>query len=179
MRHQILIVQARSPPSSMNKNSTAAHSHEGDFPGVIAPPPLLYLSALIAGLGLQLVSPWPLAPEWLMHFMGGLLFLLGAGLARWSFIAMARRSTSASPRQSASALVTDGPFGFSRNPIYVAMTLLYLGVTGLAASVWPLCFLPPLLAVMQWGVILREEGYLRRSFGPAYGQYQNQVRRWL
>lgn len=155
------------------------NSNEPDSAGVIAPPPVLYLGTLIAGGMLHLAHPWPIQPTAWARVLGVLLLLLGAGLARWSFVVMAQRGTSASPRAASSALVTAGPFGFSRNPIYVAMTLLYLGLCGLAASIWPLCLLPGLLAVMQWGVILREERYLTRRFGPAYVTYQQQVRRWL
>lgn len=158
---------------------TSADVRQTDSAQVIAPPPLLYLGALLAGLALHLAAPWSLAPVWGSRVVGTVLFILAAGLARWSFVVMAGVGTSASPRKTSTALVSHGPFALSRNPIYVAMTGLYLGISGLTASVWPLLFLPPLLAVMHWGVILREERYLARRFGTPYLAYCGRVRRWL
>ena len=77
------------------------------------------------------------------------------------------------------ALVTAGPFGSSRNPIYVALTLLYLGVAFLVNALWILLLVVPVLLVIRYGVIAREEAYLTRKFGDVYHQYTAQVRRWL
>ena len=77
------------------------------------------------------------------------------------------------------ALVTAGPFGYSRNPIYVALTLLYLRVAFLVNALWILLLVVPVLLVIRYGVIAREEAYLTRKFGDVYHQYTAQVRRWL
>jgi protein-S-isoprenylcysteine O-methyltransferase Ste14 len=76
-------------------------------------------------------------------------------------------------------LVTEGPFRYSRNPIYLALTLLYLGVAFLVNAWWILLLVVPVLLVIRYGVIAREEVYLARKFGDAYRQYTTQVRRWL
>ncbi|MFI5210728.1 MAG: methyltransferase family protein, partial [Gemmatimonadales bacterium] len=68
---------------------------------------------------------------------------------------------------------------FSRNPMYVGMTLLYLGIALWANSLWPLLLLPAVLVVMRRGVIAREEAYLERRFGDEYRSYRARVRRWL
>jgi len=77
------------------------------------------------------------------------------------------------------ALVTEGPFRYSRNPIYLALTLLYVGVALLINALWILLLVVPAVLVLRYGVIAREEAYLTRKFGEAYRQYMAQVRRWL
>ena len=77
------------------------------------------------------------------------------------------------------ALVTEGPFQFSRNPIYLALTLIYCGIGMAADSGWVLGLVVPVLAVMRYGVIAAEERYLEAKFGEAYRHYKGHVRRWL
>lgn len=107
--------------------------------GIIAPPPVLYLVALGAGLVIQAFSPQPVFPTLSMSvWLGMLLLILSGAFARWSFVTMRQARTTANPREASTALVVDGPFRFSRNPIYVAMTGLYLGMSFLANAAWPL-----------------------------------------
>lgn len=147
--------------------------------GVLAPPPVLYLGALFSGLSLQFMDPAPIASFSVLVAPALLILLLSAGIARWSFLTMRKHGTSASPRERSAELVTSGPFAHTRNPIYVAMTGLYLGLSFLMNSWWPLAVLLPLLLIMYWGVILREERYLATLFGDDYLQYKTRVRRWL
>jgi len=104
---------------------------------------------------------------------------ISAAFARWAFVTLRRAGTSANPYQPSVALTTTGPFRFSRNPIYLAMTGLYLGTSLLVNSVWPLLLFAPLMLVMHHGVILKEERYLSATFGEAYAAYKSGVRRWL
>ena len=83
------------------------------------------------------------------------------------------------PSLPATTLVISGPFQFSRNPMYVARTVLYLGLGVLMNALCVVAVLVPLLLVMQYGVIRREERYLEAKFGDAYRQYRSAVRRWL
>lgn len=92
---------------------------------------------------------------------------------------MLRAGTNLHPGSPAKALVVTGPFAFSRNPLYVARTLLYLGLAFAMDTLWPILALAPLLGVMHYGVIRREERYLDERFGSAYRQYQARVRRWV
>lgn len=148
--------------------------------GIIAPPPVLYLGALLAGFVLHLAWPLPVpGADMLLRAFGVLLLALSAALVRWAFVTMRRVGTSADPREPSVALVSSGPFRLSRNPIYLAMTGLYLGIALLADSGWLLALLVPLLTIMQRGVILREERYLAKQFGEAYLTYKTRVRRWL
>jgi protein-S-isoprenylcysteine O-methyltransferase Ste14 len=111
--------------------------------------------------------------------VGGCLLVVSGAFARWAFLTMRDLGTSANPRKPSAALATTGPFRFSRNPVYVAMTGLYVGLAFLVNSVWPLVLLVPLLMLMEWGVIRREERYLSEKFGDAYSVYKSNVRRWL
>ena len=88
-------------------------------------------------------------------------------------------ATNISTDLPATALVVDGIYGWSRNPLYLAMTLTYIGLAIAAGSVWAIALLLPLLVLMHVGVISREERYLEREFGDAYRQYKSRVRRWL
>ena len=92
---------------------------------------------------------------------------------------MKRAGTNVRPDQPSLAIVTDGPFRFSRNPMYLATTGLYLGTTLLVNTPWPLVLLPPMLLILHWGVVRREERYLEAKFGEPYRAYKSRVRRWV
>lgn len=77
------------------------------------------------------------------------------------------------------AVVTTGPYTFSRNPMYVSMILVYAGIALIVNTIWPLAFLPVALAALHYGVTRREERYLEKLFGDWYRQYRARVRRWL
>ncbi len=153
----------------------------GDIPGVIAPPPLLFLGALAVGLALDfglLRVPTGL-PRAVRLGLGVVLAVAGAALAAGALGRFRRAGTAAEPWRPSSALVTDGVYRFTRNPMYLAMTLIYLGLALATDSALTLVLLPPLLALVQVGVISREERYLERKFGDDYRRYRSSVRRWL
>ncbi len=151
-----------------------------DTQGIIAPPPALYVGSFLVGLGIHLVLPLSIFHGALANRIAGTAFLVvSAALARWAFVTLRRAGTSASPYRPSAVLTTAGPFRFSRNPIYLAMTGLYLGAGLLVNSAWPLALLALLFPAMHWGVILREERYLTAKFGEEYATYKSEVRRWL
>ena len=92
---------------------------------------------------------------------------------------MKRAGTNIRPDQPTLAIVSDGPFRFTRNPLYLALTGLYVGITLLVDALWPLLLLIPALAVLQWGVVAREERYWESKFGGPYRVYKSRVRRWV
>lgn len=150
-----------------------------DAPDIIAFPPLLFGGTLALGLVMHFIAPVRPLPGLLSWILGILTLALGLGLARWSTEAMRRAGTNVNPRQPALALVVDGPFRFSRNPLYVATTGLYVGIALLVGALWPLLLLVPLLMVLDIGVVRREERYLEGKFGQAYREYKARVRRWI
>jgi protein-S-isoprenylcysteine O-methyltransferase Ste14 len=92
---------------------------------------------------------------------------------------MRRAGTNVDPYEPATAIVTGGPYRFTRNPIYVGFTLVYVGISAFTNALAPLMLLPAVFAVMRRGVIEREERYLERKFGGEYLEYKGRVRRWI
>ncbi len=150
-----------------------------DAPGVVAKPPLIYGAGLLMGLALDSIFPIAVLPDMAQYVAG--LVLIGAGiLIAISVLRRFKRAvTNLDVRKPTTAIVTTGPFRYSRNPAYVALSLLYAGIGIAADSPWVLGLLIPVLVVMHFGVILREERYLERKFGEDYLRYKHSVRRWL
>jgi len=151
----------------------------GDKPGVIAPPPLIFLGFLLLGLGLEIQWPADFLAERLQYLLGSALFSLGGILVAVCVTEFQRAGTEFQTHKPANALITGGPYRISRNPIYIALSLAYLGIAVVADSGWMVAMLVPALAVIHFGVITREEKYLEAKFGDEYRYYKNTVRRWL
>ena len=145
---------------------------------VLAPPPLVFGVPLVIGLLLDRWRPFPFLPAGLALWIGGAL-LLGFLVGLPAVIAFRRARTSPNPWRPTTALVTGGPYRFTRNPMYLGFVFLYLGVSCWVDTLWPLFFLPFVLVVMQFGVIVREEAYLEELFGEEYRAFRKRVRRWL
>jgi protein-S-isoprenylcysteine O-methyltransferase Ste14 len=150
-----------------------------DAPGVVIWPPLLYMSALLVGVALQFLVPLAALPKGPSRLAGALALAGGLTLGGWGERTMHRAGTNVHPSKPALALVEAGPFRFTRNPLYLGLTLMYAGVALLIPALWPLLLLIPVLALMNWGVVLREERYLERKFGERYRSYKGRTRRWL
>lgn len=152
---------------------------EKDNPGVIAPPPLIFLSGLLAGGLISWFFPIKFLPEIFAIISGIVLIIAGFSIILTAISQMRRAETNVEPWKPTTAILDKGLYGVSRNPIYAAMALIYLGTAFLFNSFW---FLPPLavvLFVIHHFVILREEKYLEGKFGAEYLSYKSRVRRWL
>jgi protein-S-isoprenylcysteine O-methyltransferase Ste14 len=149
------------------------------IPGVIAPPPLIYLGGLAIGFGMEAVLPGGSLPGHLPHVLGAVVLVLGLGLQGWWIASFRRADTPMPPWEPTRALVTGGPYRLSRNPAYLSDALMYAGIALLADAPWALAPLPVVLLVMDRGVILREERYLERRFGEDYRQFKARRRRWI
>ncbi len=160
----------------MAEKSIAARA---DNAGVIARPPLLYGAALVVTLALRWLRPMPILGRAFALWPGLALLALGIGIAIWGIGALRAAGTNVDPMRPTTAIVTSGPFRFSRNPLYMALALVYLGLTLAVNTWWGILMLVPLLISMHRGVILREERYLERTFGESYRQYRSRVRRYL
>lgn len=143
------------------------------------PPPLVFVAGLIIGWAVErfVTTPNLPSPYWWI--------LLGVGIA--CFVALdspavrlfVRKRTGVAPWTPATTLVTDGVYRFTRNPMYVGMALLYLGLSAGLGLMWALVLFPPVVLVIDRAVIRREEAYLQSRFGTAYNDYRAAVRRWL
>lgn len=149
-----------------------------DIPRVIAPPPLIFLVPLVLGVAVGRWIPIPLLPRAWAWGVGAVCLGL-SGLVISAVRAFRRARTRPEPWKPTTALVTDGPYRFTRNPMYLGFALVYVGVTLLVNTLWPLLLLPVVLTVIHFLVIRREERYLERKFGDDYRAYLRTVRRWI
>jgi protein-S-isoprenylcysteine O-methyltransferase Ste14 len=173
-----ILARARVETSS-DRTASDAHDTRG-IAGVIAPPPLIFLGFLALAAVLEAVIP-PTAAlfPYVRYVAGTVLFIIGIVIGIAGIQRLRASGTNISTDLPATALVVDGIYSWSRNPLYLAMTLAYVGLAIAAGSAWAIILLIPLLVVMNIGVISREERYLEREFGDAYRAYKSRVRRWL
>ncbi len=153
-----------------------------DNAGVVAPPPLIYAVGLAIGFLLHRLLPVKAFPRSSRAFtltLGSIFVGLGPTITIVGFRQMQNANTNINPTQPATTIVTEGPFRFTRNPLYLGFTLFYAGMSLLVNSLWMLLLLPTIILLMTVGVIKREERYLERKFGEQYLSYKQHVRRWL
>ena len=150
-----------------------------DVAGVIAPPPLIYVAGFALGWLLETRWPSPPLPAPAADWIGWTLIAAGVAVVVWSIVAMAQVKTSVNPYSPTAAIATSGPYQYSRNPIYVADIVIYIGFCALFDMLWPLAILPVVVIVLHKGVVEREERYLERRFGQLYAVYCSRVRRWI
>jgi protein-S-isoprenylcysteine O-methyltransferase Ste14 len=166
----------------MEMNPAGQHVTDTGTAGVIARPPLLFLGALLIGFVLDRLLRWPLPVPGIDQaywIIGGSLILIGLALAAAGIRNFSRSGTPFVSIKPTRALVTTGIHGWTRNPIYLGMFLIYGGIGVAAQSPWILILALPLAITIRLGVVAREEAYLERRFGDAYRDYKARVRRWL
>lgn len=152
-----------------------------DIPGVIAPPPLVYLCFLALGWGVgQLIGEPGLGVDRTVRgafAIGGLI--LGLAIEAWAAGLFQKAKTAVQPWKPSTALVTDGIYGVTRNPIYLGFAITYLALAVGLESPLAIVLLIPCLLVVDRFVIQREERYLAARFGADYEAYRRRVRRWI
>lgn len=160
---------------------SASETFRNDTPGVIAPPPLVFASFLLAGIAADrfMLGASSYLPESLRYVLAPALVLAALVFLAGALGGFRRARTRAEPWKPTRAIVTGGVYRFTRNPMYVGMALAYAGFALAAESLVALALLVPAVLVIQHGVILREERYLEAKFGGKYLRYKARVRRWL
>ncbi len=146
------------------------------------PVPWVFLLAYLIGVGMQsLFQPWSVSDEVknISLITGIILFATGGIFAGWSLFIFHKASTTTTPGEKSVALIKRGPYKISRNPMYISLTLAYLGEAGMLAQLWPLLLLFFTLAYIQRIVIPLEESKLKEVFGEEYERYCSAVRRWI
>ena len=111
--------------------------------------------------------------------LGSTLLVFFVAWSGWSLRLFARHGPGLLPGQPTNAIIEDGPFRLSRNPLYVGLLAMYLGLALVAPSFWALALFPAAVVLVFWGAIRPEERYLHERFGAAYDDYTRRVRRWL
>ena len=150
-----------------------------DAPEVRIIPPLIYFSGIIVGLLVSIEMPTKVIPNPLAWAIGGILILCGAALAGFAILRFKGVGTTVRPDRGASSLVVAGPYKFTRNPMYLGLAVVYLGITVTDQSLWALILLPIVLTIIQRRAIEPEEAFLERRFGADYTSYKARVSRWL
>jgi protein-S-isoprenylcysteine O-methyltransferase Ste14 len=181
MRVAMRAVAGGTAASRSDGGQAANGSGAPDVPGVIALPPLIFLGFLAAATVLEAIVALPVL---VAHSLAR--YVAGAVLAAGGFVMIAigtRRfvaaGTNVPPTLPTTELVVDGIYRRTRNPLYLGLTFVYLGLGVAAGSLWAIGLVVPLLWVINVGVVRREERYLERKFGDAYRDYKARVRRWV
>jgi protein-S-isoprenylcysteine O-methyltransferase Ste14 len=145
------------------------------------PVPWVFILTYLIGAAVEVafhVGRFLRAYEFLMP-VGAVVFVLGAVVAGWGWLIFHRARTTRVPGESSTTLVTWGPYRFTRNPMYVGLSVAYLGEAGMLHQVVPVILLPLAIAYVNQVVIPVEEGRLLAVFGAEYERYRDAVRRWL
>jgi protein-S-isoprenylcysteine O-methyltransferase Ste14 len=161
--------------------SEPAPDLEKKHAGVIVPPPLIYAGVLAFALAVDYAveGPGTGIPWTARMVLGGALFAVGLAVPLVASAQFRIADTDVRPWKPSSTLVTTGIYRYTRNPMYIGMTLIFAALALLADSVIALVLLPPLLILMTVAVIKREEHYLEITFGEEYRRYKRRVRRWI
>ncbi len=152
---------------------------EQDNPGIVVPPPLIYLGPLALGLLLNRRFHVPFLPRGVARILGWALLSGGVLLAGWFRRTMRDADAPIRTDKPVPSLATSGPFRHTRNPGYLSLAVIYAGIAVRRNALWAILLLPAVLFVIQREVIGREERYLERKFGEEYLRYKARVRRWI
>ncbi len=152
-----------------------------DHPGVYIPPPLIYAVIFAGAVFLQkyMAIDDSFFKKQLTQFLGIIFFVPAIYFSVRSLDQFIRTKNTVVTIKAAGSLQTTGIYRFTRNPMYVSLVLIYLGLTCFVGNWWNIILLPLLLMIIQGYVIKREERYLTRKFGNEYIDYKQKVRRWL
>jgi protein-S-isoprenylcysteine O-methyltransferase Ste14 len=152
-------------------------------PNIRIPPPTFFVLPMLTGFLVQHFVPIRIvsgiAATRTLRLVGIAEIVISLLLIVWAGMTLLRHGATPHPTHRAGALVREGPYTLTRNPMYLGMTVMYVGVVFIANSVWPLVFLPEAIALVYLFAIRAEEGYLSREFGEEYAWYRSRVRRWL
>jgi len=145
------------------------------------PVPWVFVLAYLLGAALESMHRPAISPDTarITTIAGLILFVAGAVLAGWGLAIFRSVRTTTVPGEASKKLVTWGPYRFTRNPMYVGLSLAYLGEAGLLKQIYPVLLLPLVIAYVNWTVIPVEEARLKEVFGGEYERYRSRVRRWF
>ena len=160
---------------------SAQVSRASDSPGMPTwRPASIQFSSVFVGLAIHWL--WPVTIPFAAgvgRVAGPATIALGAAVIAWSFLQFAKTSTTLRPDRAANTLIRTGPFRYSRNPLYVSVCFLHVGIALWVNSLWLLSMVVVTVVLMSRAVIAPEEEYLEREFGGEYIAFEASVRRWL
>ncbi len=151
-----------------------------DHAAVLVPPPVALAVCVFAGWLANWIWPAPFLPNgYSGRLDGAVVIALGLAIGLWAVVQFQLAKTSVRPDRPTSAILSTGPYRYSRNPIYLGLLLVVVGFALALDSLWQLAALAVLYVVLRWGVVAREEAYLMQKFGAVYTDYASGVRRWI
>jgi protein-S-isoprenylcysteine O-methyltransferase Ste14 len=153
--------------------------NSNNSPGIKVPPPLYYLAGFLSAYAINIYYPIPMFGHPLSVILALLFLLPSAVIGLCSLLEFRHAKTNLRPYKPSSFLVVIGPYRISRNPMYLSLTLLYIGLGLMLRIAWTFIFLPAVIFIMYVCVIRQEESYLESRFGEEYRSYKKRVRRWL
>jgi protein-S-isoprenylcysteine O-methyltransferase Ste14 len=150
-----------------------------DHPEVVIFPPLLLGLMVLFMIVLNWLLPLPISLRSAALALGLILTILGMGCLAWGRTTLRQAGTNVNPLKPTTAIVSEGPFRFSRNPLYVGGTSFLVGLSLAIGTWWGCILLIPFAFILHYGIILPEERYLEQKFGDSYLTYKRAVRRYL
>ncbi len=145
----------------------------------VPPPPFVYAGFFLVGLGLDYLWPAPLLSTPVQYVVGFAIVAASLALFGLTLREFAKAETSVDHRKPTTTVITTGPFARSRNPVYVSMTMCFVGAAIAVDGPLVLAMAVPAVAVIHVFVIRREEAYMAQKFGADYDRYTETVRRWI
>ncbi|MCG8489284.1 MAG: isoprenylcysteine carboxylmethyltransferase family protein [Chromatiales bacterium] len=150
-----------------------------DHADVIVPPPVIHILSIALGGVIGNYIPMPL-PDWIiLQWVGAMLSVTAIAITLWGVHEFHVFRNPIAPIQSVNRLMVSGPYRFTRNPLYLALILLQLGLALFFLNGWMVVVLLPVVLFVHHYVVAREEAYLVQRFGSDYQAYQERVRRWI
>ncbi|MGH6829753.1 MAG: methyltransferase family protein, partial [Methylocella sp.] len=170
--------QKRKGPSAMQKGSWEFQPST-DHPNVVASPTVIFAGVLVLGFGLDMIWPAAFLPEGWGLPLGLIVIFAAVNIKLFAVREMVRVKTNLDIRKPATDIATSGLYSVTRNPLYIGMILLNIGIGCIVNSLWIFLLSAVLAATLQRGVIEPEEAYLEQKFGDKYLRYKAKVRRWI
>ncbi|MEJ2621219.1 MAG: isoprenylcysteine carboxylmethyltransferase family protein [Candidatus Thiodiazotropha sp.] len=150
-----------------------------DHANVIIPPPVIHILSMAMGGAIGVYFPLSLPQLAMLQWFGAVLSGISLIITLWGMREFHVLDNPVAPNQPINQLMACGPYRFTRNPLYLSLILLQLGLGLIFLNGWMVLLLLPVVLVVRYYVVAREEAYLMRRFGTAYQAYQKQVRRWI
>jgi protein-S-isoprenylcysteine O-methyltransferase Ste14 len=153
--------------------------HDRHGPNIRVHPPIIYAISILSGIGLNKLWPLPLPFGLHDRVYGGIIIVIATLVAAWALLHFHRNDTDVRPDKPDNALITSGPYRFTRNPLYMVLTLAQITAAIWLDNLWILLLVVASVIVITRYAITREELYLEQLFGQEYLRYKQRVRRWF
>lgn len=141
-------------------------------------PPVYFVTAILSMAVLHILFPIKrILPA--AYSSGGVLILIGMSLILWAVRLFTKAGTTIKPFEASTKMIVSGPYRWSRNPIYLGLAIILLGIGLALGTLTPFVIVPLFVWLIQKNVIAHEEAMLDKSFGAAYAEYKKRIRRWL